>query len=49
MYSPDLLLATIIPVTMMTNEMVTMAILAEAIVTGITMLLASIGIWVAGI
>ena len=44
--SPDLLFAMIIAVTMRTNEMVAMVILEEAIATGTTMLLASIGIWV---
>ena len=35
-----------IALTMRTNEMVTMVMLAEAITTGTTMLFASIGIWV---
>ena len=50
MYTPDLLLASIIAVTMRTNEMVTKKVmLPEAIATGTTMFCTSIGTWVTGI
>ena len=50
MYTPDLLLAMIIAVTMRTNKMVTIkVILEQAIATGTTMLFVPIGTWVADI
>ena len=50
MYTPDLLLAMMIAVTMITNDMVTIKVmLVEAIATGTTMFCTSIGTWVTDI